>query len=88
MSTTRITISGDGGQITDIVAIDGPGPTWTYSDVDGDGAAMYTAVIPEVGAGVYLRTAARGCSIAAADVEDFIAAIRATVAAASEAVAE
>lgn len=87
MSTTRITISGDDGQTTDVVAIDGRGPTWTYSDVDGDGAAVYTAVIPEVGAGVYLRTAERGCSIAAADVEGFIAAIRATLAAATEAAA-
>lgn len=80
MTTARIVIT-KGDEVTDIVAIDSTGPRWTYTDVDGDGAAMHTAKIPDVGPGIYLKTSARGCSIAVADVEDFIAAIRETVAA-------
>jgi hypothetical protein len=87
MTTNRITVR-VGDHITDIIAIEdvGPAPRWTYTDVDGDKAAMFTAKIPGVGAGIYLRASADGCSIAAEDVEDFITAIRATVAAAIEAV--
>lgn len=68
--------------VIDSIAIPPNGPVWTYADVDGDRAAVFGASIPDVGPGVYLRTCAQGCSVAAADVEVFIDAIRTALASA------
>lgn len=50
-----------------------------YEDVDGDKLALFTAVIPGVGAGVNIRTSPRGCSVAADDIEGLINALRVTL---------
>ncbi len=63
-----------------IVVPDGHGGTGLgYQDVDGDQLALFTAVIPGVGAGVNIRTSPHGCSIAADDIEGLIDALRVTL---------
>jgi hypothetical protein len=55
-------------------------PAWSYTDVDGDLMAVFPAHLPDGRKGVNLRTAVRGCTVTADDVEDFIASVRAAVA--------
>lgn len=55
-------------------------PAWAYTDVDGDVMAVFPAYLPDGGRGVNLRTPVYGCTVAAEDVEEFIATMRAALA--------
>lgn len=74
----QIRITDGTGTTTELIAFaepDSPGDGYSYTDLDGDRLAVFTSVIPDLGAGINIRTDDAGASFPLADVPDLVEAI-------------
>lgn len=72
----RIRVTNGQDETTELIHFAEPeAAAFTYTDIDGDRAAIFTAVIPDLGAGINLKTDQFGCSIPLADVPALVEAI-------------
>ncbi|MFF2612302.1 hypothetical protein [Kitasatospora sp. NPDC058046] len=81
MSIMNVTVTNGADEVVEIVSIlppASPAPDYRYTDVDGDSIVLIPASVPGQGAAVNVVSSRAGCSIPTADLEPFIAALRAS----------